>query len=64
MTVQELGRDALIQLKQDLLSIRVNEKEHRGISCGELADADDLVSDEEVFNEYDGFDFTEDDFRE
>lgn len=57
MTVKELNRDQMIQLKQDYLC------EIRGdVSYGELADADEIVSDEQMFDYYGGIDFVEDDF--
>lgn len=57
MTVKELNRDQMIQLKQDYLC------ETRGdVSYGELADADEIVSDEQMFDYYGGIDFVEDDF--
>lgn len=57
MTVKELNRDQLVSLKQKCLS----ESEER-VSWGELAEADAIVSDEEVFSRYDGTDFCEEDF--
>ena len=56
MTVHELTRDQLIELKQHILC------EQGSPSCGELADADELIPDETVFAEFDATDFTEDDF--
>ena len=57
MKVTELNREQLIQLKQGII---ITE---RGlVSWGDLACADELVSDEVVFERYAGFYFTEDDF--
>lgn len=57
MTVKELNRDQIVQLKQDYLV------EIRGdVSYGELADADELVTDAQVFDRYSGVDFVPDDF--
>lgn len=56
MTVHELTRDQLIELKQNMLCKQGSP------SCGELADADILISDEAVFTAYSDTDFTEDDF--
>ena len=57
MTVKELNRDQMVQLKQDYLV------EIRGdVSYGELADADELVTDAQVFDRYAGVDFVPDDF--
>lgn len=56
MTVHELSRDQLIELKQHMLC------EQGSPSYGELADADELISDEKVFEEYCDTDFVKDDF--
>ena len=57
MTVKELNRDQMVQLKQDYLV------ETRGdVSYGELADADNLVTDAQMFDYYGGIDFVPDDF--
>ena len=63
MNVHELNRNQLKQLKEELVTVRAIE-EGREAFMGELADADELVTDEEVFESYDGIDFTEDDFWE
>ena len=60
MNAQELNREQLISLKQAYLCEVVN-------FCGEtswneLADADSLVSDTEIFSYYDGVKFCEEDF--
>lgn len=60
MNVQELNREQLISLKQDYICNEIN-------FCGEtywgeLADADSLVSDTEIFSYYDGIKFCEEDF--
>lgn len=57
MTVKELNRDQMAQLKRDyLIEIRGD------VSYGELADADELVTDAQVFDRYSGVDFVPDDF--
>ena len=58
MRVNELNRDQLEELKQRYYVDHVNENP----SYGELAAIDDLVSDEEVYEEYAGTDFVVDDF--
>ena len=58
MTVKELNRAQLLQLKANYYE----EHHPEGVSYGELADIDNLVSDEEVVEAYDGVDFVEDDF--
>ncbi len=61
MSVQELSRDQLICLKQAYLT-EMLDAQGESPSWGELAEADDIISDESVFDEYDGVDFTPDDF--
>lgn len=58
MTVKELNRDQLERLKADYYDKRHPE----GVSYGELAAVNSLVTDQEVFEAYDGVDFSEDDF--
>ncbi len=57
MTVKELNRDQLVSLKQKWLS-----ESEESVSWGELAEADAIVSDEEVFSRYGDTDFCEEDF--
>nr|DAD87552.1 MAG TPA: hypothetical protein [Siphoviridae sp. ctAUQ2] len=61
MTVQELNRDQLVEIKQSMLLERM-DAEGDWPSWGEMADADSLISDEDVFEEYANTEFTEDDF--
>lgn len=61
MTVQELNRDQLIQLKQEMLMERMDAEDDCP-SWGELADADSLISDEDVQSEFAGIIFTTGDF--
>lgn len=61
MTFAELNEDQRIQLKQRILVDR-NEAIGEGTSYGELADADELVSDEDLEACYDGTEFSPDDF--
>lgn len=58
MNVRELTRAQLIQLKANYY----DDKHPEGVSYGELAEVDSLVSDEEIIAAYDGVDFVEDDF--
>ena len=57
MSVYELSKNQLIELKQYYLC-EVQEN----VSYGELCDADDIVSDEEIFQAYSCTDFSSDDF--
>ena len=58
MTVYDLNRDQLIELKQNYYSETYNNNP----SYDELADVDNLVSDQEIYDEYAGTDFVPDDF--
>ena len=60
MDIKELTPERT-QVKQMMLTNRAND-EHRDVSMAELADADELVSDEELDEEYAGVYFSEDDF--
>ena len=57
MSVYELSKNQLIELKQNYLF-----KRDENISYDKLLDADIIVSDEEIFNEYGNVEFSEDDF--
>lgn len=61
MTVYDLNRDQLIEVKQRMLTERLDER-GESPSWGELADADDIISDEEVFAEYGDTEFVPEDF--
>lgn len=61
MKLKDLNDDQRLQLKQDLLSRRMDEK-GESPSYGELADADTLVSDEELEAEFGDTEFVPDDF--
>ena len=61
MVIRDLNRDQLEQIKQ---SYYTQKRYPLGVSYGELASIDSLVSDKEVFDEYDGVDFVEEDFWE
>ena len=60
MTVFELNRDQLAELKVYYYEKEVLKDE--GISYGEIVEIDDLVTDEEVFEYFNGYVFVEDDF--
>ena len=61
MTLKELNSDQRLQLKQDILTRRMDAK-GESPSYGELADADNLVSDQELEAEFGGTEFSPDDF--
>jgi hypothetical protein len=62
MTINELNKEQIIQIKERMLDDECYEKEKRGASYGELAEADSLVSDEEVREHFKGTVFSEEDF--
>lgn len=62
MTVRELNRDQLTELKERMVDDEISEAEGRSASYGELADAGESVPDEKVFEKYEGADFVPDDF--
>ena len=57
MSVYELSKNQLIELKQNYLC-----EVQKNVSYGELCDADNIVSDEEVFQVYSCTDFSLEDF--
>ena len=57
MTLKELSANQIHELKESILC---NRDDH--VSYGELLAADELVSDEELAEEYDGYTFGPDDF--
>jgi hypothetical protein len=61
MSVDELSREQLTLLKQDHYT-RLKAEQGEGVSYGEYADIDSIISDEEIKREYVGFDFTDEDF--
>lgn len=61
MTIYELSRDQLTELKQRMVDDEIYEKEGRGASYSELANAES-IPDEKVFEKYEGVEFSNDDF--
>ena len=61
MVLSELNRDQRLSLKQTILVRRLDEKGETP-SYGELADADDLVSDKELEEEFGATEFVPEDF--
>ena len=61
MTVHELTIDQLTELKERMSDDEIYEKEGRGASYDELAEAES-VPDEKVFEKYEGVEFSNDDF--
>ena len=61
MTVHELNRDQLTELKERMIDDEIYEKEGRGASYSELVNAKS-IPDEKVFEKYEGVEFSNDDF--
>lgn len=61
MKLKELNDDQRLQLKQELLRKRLEEK-GESVSWGELDDAESLVTDQELEEEYGTTEFVPDDF--
>lgn len=61
MSLDELNTEQKIMVKQALLTDKANA-EGRDVSMSELDKADSLVSDEELYEKYDGVYFVPDDF--
>ncbi len=61
MSINELTRDQIIQLKSAYYTESLYKMGEEP-SYGELAEIDDLVSDEQIYAEYGHISFTEDDF--
>ena len=61
MTIHELNTDQLTQVKQNYYTQKQAEK-GEGVSWGELAQINDLVSDAEIIEQYAGVVFSPDDF--
>ena len=62
MSVYELNRDQMVTLKQRYLDNHLIEVENRTASWGELAMADSIISDDDIYNNYGCYDFVEEDF--
>lgn len=62
MSVEDLSDEQKSELKQQMLIQHLMLKENRTPSWGELADANDYISDEELIEEYESVEFSEDDF--
>lgn len=61
-TVYECTRAQLLELKREYLCKLADRDLREEPSWYDMANADDLVSDDTIFDEYDGYCFTADDF--
>lgn len=62
MTLKDLNKDQRRQLKARLLDEELMEVEGRTASYGEIANADEIVSDEKLEEAYGATSFAPDDF--
>ena len=62
MSLEELTREQIISLKQNMLIEQYDRGECDAPSYGELADADEIVSDSAVREKYAGTEFVPEDF--
>lgn len=62
MSIYELNREQMGFIKANWLDNYLMEHENRNISWGEMAEADTIVPDSIMYEEYDGTYFVEDDF--
>ena len=62
MSIYELNREQMEYIKANWLDSYLMEHENRNISWGEMAEADSIVPDDTMFEEYSGTDFVEEDF--
>jgi hypothetical protein len=62
MGVKDLTKEQLAQLKVQYLDNLLMEKENRNISYGEIANIDDLVDDEIIYDLYGCYMFVDEDF--
>lgn len=70
MDVRDLSREQLVELKCDYMTELTNEgifaeimnRDYDSPSYWDLANADEFVSDEVIFEHYSGTDFVNDDF--
>lgn len=62
MTIDDLTKEQLQQLKVKYLDELLYEKEKRSISYGEIITIDEIITDEEIKKAYDFYTFTTEDF--
>jgi hypothetical protein len=62
MYISELSHDQIVELKQNYLAEHFQECENRCLSWGELADVDEIVDDQLIYDAYSDMQFTNDDF--
>ena len=62
MTINELSKEQFTELKWRYLDEIYQEETNESISLGEIAEIDNIISDEEILNEYSNYVFSDDDF--
>ena len=62
MNVRELKRQQLQELKSKYYDDFLQDTEGRSISYGEMASIDEIITDDEIFEEFSGYYFVDEDF--
>lgn len=62
MTINDLTKEQFTELKWRYLDDIYQNETNQSISLGEIAAIDEIVSDEEILEKYENFDFSDDDF--
>lgn len=62
MTINELSKEQFTELKWRYLDEIYQEETNESISLEEIVNIDNIISDEEILNEYSNYVFSDDDF--
>ncbi len=62
MSVYELNKEQMTELKSRCFTDYIYETENRDVFLSELANTDNIISDDDIYENYGDIDFSEDDF--
>ena len=62
MSVYELKKEQMTELKSRYFTDYIYETENRDVFLSELANIDNIISDDDIYENYGDIDFAEDDF--
>ena len=62
MSVYELNKEQITELKSRSFTDYIYETENRDVFLSELANIDNIISDDYIYENYGDIDFSEDDF--
>lgn len=62
MTISDLNKEQFTELKWRYLDEIYQEETNRSISLDEIAEIDNIISDEEILEKYENYIFSPDDF--